>query len=166
MIRKINGQQLRIPSGAAPETAVTPAVAAPFIMTNTCSIQANKLSPGDTLIIRAAIRKTGTSNSFTLRVYWNTTVTTSGATQLALYTISASTLYFQFHRKIHFQSNNVAKIMNTAFNAINDGGDQATTISSVSIANWLSTSGVFFMEIQTGVRATDTIRSLYITVEV
>ena len=163
MIRKINGKRVRILSEGSQSRFEVPTG---NTIINSVLISANELKSPDTLIIRAAVLKSGTTNTLTMRLYWNTTTSTVGATQLGLYGIGASTQYVQFYRRIFFSDNSTGIMMNTSFNSLTDMGDYGTTISTVSISNWLSTTGYFFISIDGVGGATDQVSNVYISLEI
>lgn len=163
MIRKINGKRVRILSDGVQTRFIIPTG---NTIINDVIISANELKSPDTLTLRSAVLKSGTTNTLTMRLYWNTTVSTVGATQLGLYGIAASTRYVQFYRRIFFSDNSTGIMMNTGFNATNDMGDYGTTISTVSISNWLSTTGYFFITIDGVGGATDEVSGVYLSLEI
>lgn len=163
MIRKINGKRVRILSDGVQTRFIIPTG---NTIINDVIISANELKSPDTLTLRSAVLKSGTTNTLTMRLYWNTTLSTVGATQLGLYGIAASTQYVQFYRRIFFSDNSTGIMMNTGFNATNDMGDYGTTISTVSISNWLSTTGYFFITIDGVGGATDEVSGVYLSLEI
>lgn len=163
MIRKINGKRVRILSDGTQTRFIIPTG---NTILNDVIISANELKSPDTLTLRSAVLKSGTTNTLTMRLYWNTTLSTVGATQLGLYGIAASTQYVQFYRRIFFSDNSTGLMMDTVFNATNDMGDYATTISTVSISNWLSTTGYFFISIDGVGGATDEVSGVYLSLEI
>lgn len=164
MIRKINGEFTRIVSGTAESGLILPTA---LTLMNYIFIAGNVIKVGDVLTLRAAILKTGTTNSYVIRLYWNTLYTTSGATQLGVYTIPTTARHVQFYRRIHFSSSSAGKSLNTTFNTQNDMGDSATTMSTTSITNWLTSDGFFFLTVDAGgARLTDSIQTIYLSGEI
>lgn len=164
MIRKINGKQVRILSGNVEQAAQLPTVT---LLLDYVYVAGGTFKVGDVIFIRTSLLKSGTANSYVIRLYWNTTYSTSGATQIATYTIPSADRNTFLFRRLHFSTSATALVLNTSFSSNNDMGDSATTFSTVSVASWLSTSGYFFLSCDAGgARITDTIRTLYISMEI
>jgi hypothetical protein len=129
-------------------------------------LPADFLISGAIILIRANFIKTGTSSQITLKLYFNTTESLSGALLLATGGSPTTTdLSPYIYRTFCFDSSTTAKGMNSTFNSFFDYGESSTTVVSFSFTNWLVNGGKFFI---TGIRAagTDTIQSLGITIEV
>jgi hypothetical protein len=164
MIRKINNVFARIESPCDEQASQSPQGA--LIYLDGVLIKADRIKVGDTIWIRSVILKSGTSLTCTGRLYWNTSINTSGATQLAVFTISSSTRHFGFLRRIHFPSQNSGVIMRVTTDLSTDMGDQATNTTSIAIPGWLSTTGYFFITIDATGRTPETLKTLYISVEI
>jgi hypothetical protein len=129
-------------------------------------LPADFLISGAIILIRANFIKTGTSSQITLKLYFNTTESLSGALLLATGGSPTTTdLSPYIYRTFCFDSSTTAKGMNSTFNSFFDYGESSTTVVSFSFTNWLVNGGKFFI---TGIRGagTDTIQSLGITIEV
>lgn len=169
MIRKINGKNCRIPSGNSPSTwqlSTTNPIYLGYVY-----VGANTIKVGDTIFLRSLLSSFSLSPEYvtdTIRLYWNTSVDVSGATQLAEFTLGVNTTGYSFSRRIHFPSISTGKIINIAFNIGNDSGDFVTTISTPSITNWLSSNGYFFLtaDANLGAQIGDSVILYYITLSV
>lgn len=164
MIRKINNVFARIESPCDEQAAQNPSGS--LIYLDGIKVDAGRIKVGDTICIRAVILKSGTALSCVARLYWNTTINTSGATQLGQVTISASARHCAFNRRIHFSSSSIGVSMKTTYDTLVDIGDFPTQISTTSITNWLNTNGYFFITIDATGRTSETLRTLYISVEI
>ena len=163
MIRKRSGKLLRMTQNGT--------IGASFACATETIIGSVDLPPdflisGAIILIRANFIKTGTTSQITLKLYFNTTESLSGALLLATGGSPSTTdLSPYIYRFFCFDSSTTSKGLNSTFAAFNDIGDIATTVDSFSFSSWLVNGGKFFI---TGLRAagTDTIQSLGITIEV
>lgn len=163
MIRKRNGKLLRMAQNG---TIGTSFACATETIIGSVNLPADFLISGAIILIRANFIKTGTSSQITLKLYFNTTESLSGALLLATGGSPTTTdLSPYIYRTFCFDSSTTAKGMNSTFNSFFDYGESSTTVVSFSFTNWLVNGGKFFI---TGIRAagTDTIQSLGITIEV
>jgi hypothetical protein len=163
MIRKRNGKLLRMAQNG---TIGTSFACATETIIGSVDLPADFLISGAIILIRANFIKTGTSSQITLKLYFNTTESLSGALLLATGGSPTTTdLSPYIYRTFCFDSSTTAKGMNSTFNSFFDYGESSTTVVSFSFTNWLVNGGKFFI---TGIRAagTDTIQSLGITIEV
>lgn len=177
MIRTVNGRNIRILGANAESIGEIPSsiiylnyIPNSFISNGTGTPDFAKLVP-DVIIFRAAFTKTGTQRGHTFRLWWNTLLNVSGATQLATFQIANTVLYAQFYRRILFTSSNTARIMNFNFDSNTDVGDYNTTLSTVTISpNWTTVDGYFFFTCDQSTPLfpgpTDTIKSLYFSAEI
>jgi hypothetical protein len=163
MIRKRNGKLLRMAQNG---TIGTSFACATETIIGSVDLPADFLISGAIILIRGNFIKTGTTSQITLKLYFNTTESLSGALLLATGGSPSTTdLSPYIYRVFCFDSSSTAKGMFPTANFFNDIGDFATTVSSFSFSSWLVNGGKFFI---TGLRAsgTDTIQSLGITIEV
>lgn len=163
MIRKRSGKLLRMAQNG---TIGTSFACATETIIGSVDLPPDFLISGAIILIRANFIKTGTTSQITLKLYFNTTESLSGALLLATGGSPTSTdLSPYIYRVFCFDSSSTAKGMFPTANFFNDIGDFATTVSSFSFTDWLPRGGKFFI---TGLRAsgTDTIKSLGITIEV
>jgi hypothetical protein len=163
MIRKRNGKLLRMAQNG---TIGTSFACATETIIGSVDLPADFLISGAIILIRANFIKTGTSSQITLKLYFNTTESLSGALLLATGGSPTTTdLSPYIYRTFCFDSSTTAKGMNSTFNSFFDYGESSTTVVSFSFTNWLVNGGKFFI---TGIRGagTDTIQSLGITIEV
>jgi hypothetical protein len=163
MIRKRNGKLLRMAQNG---TIGTSFACATETIIGSVNLPADFLISGAIILIRANFIKTGTSSQITLKLYFNTTESLSGALLLATGGSPTTTdLSPYIYRTFCFDSSTTAKGMDSTFNSFFDYGESSTTVASFSFTNWLVNGGKFFI---TGIRAagTDTIQSLGITIEV
>ena len=131
----------------------------------TVNLPANYLQSGAIIAITTGLIKSGTVGTFTIKLYFNTTVTISGATQMGTYSVLAAGTSPSIYRRFVFDSATTAKGMTSSFSATNDTGDQATPVATYTISSWLETGGYFFI---TGLRltGTETLQSVKMTIEV
>lgn len=167
MIRRINGVNLRRPSGltASSLTSLTGVAAGDNIL-NHVFVTANTFTTGDIILLITSFIKSGSTDSYTIRFWWNSSLSTSGATQLGVYTNPAGTRQANINRKICFLSPSSGIVINTTTSIAGSSGDFAITLSTVSITNWLTTDGYFFVtHSQVLVRTTDSVYCLYLSLE-
>jgi len=163
MIRKRSGKLLRMAQNG---TIGTTFACATETIIGSVDLPANFLISGAIILIRGNFIKTGTTSQITLKLYFNTTESLSGALLLATGTApSTSDLSPFMYRVFCFDSATTAKGLNSTAATGSDIGDISSTVDSFSFSSWLVTGGKFFI---TGLRAagTDTIQSLGITIEV
>jgi hypothetical protein len=162
MIRKRSGKLLRMAQNG---TIGTSFACATETIIGSVDLPADFLISGAIILIRGNFIKTGTTSQITLKLYFNTTESLSGALLLATGQNFTTDLSPYIYRVFCFDSATTAKGMNSTISAANDLGDNATTVDSFSFSSWLVTGGKFFI---TGLRSggTDTIQSLGITIEV
>jgi hypothetical protein len=163
MIRKRNGKLLRMAQNG---TIGTSFACATETIIGSVNLPADFLISGAIILIRGNFIKTGTSSQITLKLYFNTTESLSGALLLATGGSPTTTdLSPYIYRTFCFDSSTTAKGMNSTFNSFFDYGESSTTVDSFSFSSWLVNGGKFFI---TGLRSggTDTIQSLGITIEV
>jgi hypothetical protein len=163
MIRKRNGKLLRMAQNG---TIGTSFACATETIIGSVDLPPDFLISGAIILIRGNFIKTGTTSQITLKLYFNTSESLSGALLLATGGSPSTTdLSPYIYRVFCFDSSSTAKGMFPTANFFNDIGDFATTVSSFSFTDWLPRGGKFFI---TGLRAsgTDTIKSLGITIEV
>jgi len=131
----------------------------------TVNLRADYLQSGAIIAITTGLIKSGAVGTFTIKLYFNTTATISGATQMGTYTVPANGISPSIYRRFVFDSETTAKGMTSSFSATNDTGDQATPVATYTISSWLATGGVFFI---TGLRltGTETLQSVKMTIEV
>lgn len=166
MIRKVNGVYVRPDCGLTQSDTISLSGAAVDFITNYIFMEADQFKTGDIIRLRTFWNKTGTTDSATLRFYFNTSLSTTGATQLGVYTFPAANRSVGLNRKICFLSPSSGVIISTSFNVANSDGDYATTISTVSISNWLTSSGYFFVTVnRPGLRLVDSVSCLYLSLE-
>jgi hypothetical protein len=163
MIKKRSGVSLRMAQNGIIGTSFA---CATETIIGSVNLPPDFLTSGAIILIRGNFIKTGTTSQITLKLYFNTTESLSGALLLATGGSPTTTdLSPYIYRVFCFDSATTAKGLNSTFAAANDLSDIATTVNSFSFTNWLVTGGKFFI---TGLRAanTDTIQSLGITIEV
>jgi hypothetical protein len=163
MIRKRSGKLLRMTQNG---TIGTSFACATETIIGSVDLPPDFLISGAIILIRGNFIKSGANNQITLKLYFNTSESLSGALLLATGGSPSTTdLSPYIYRVFCFDSSSTAKGMFPTANFFNDIGDFATTVSSFSFTDWLPRGGKFFI---TGLRAsgTDTIKSLGITIEV
>jgi hypothetical protein len=169
MIRKFNGINLRVPGTGNPSTATSSAVDS---IAQSVLIPANTFVVGDCIRIRAAFSKTATvSTAFDVKLFWNTTNSVTGATQLAIYNSLSSDTSISLYRTMTFKSGNQAFLYSTGTSIVEDTGLSGTVVSGVTLSNInITTDGYIMSSVQrrvaSGGRTEDTIRGFYLTVEV
>ncbi len=174
MIRTINNRNLRIISngnllnvGAPTQSKIfTTSINNSYISNGFGTPDFAKLVP-DVITFRSSFTKTGTASGVTFRLYWNTSLSTSGATQLATFQITNTITHVNFHRRIFFTNSNTARLMNTTYDSTTDIGDYNTTLSTVTISNWTTQEGYFFFACDAvSPFATDTLSQIYFSAEI
>jgi hypothetical protein len=163
MIRKRSGKLLRMTQNG---TIGTSFACATETIIGSVDLPGNFLISGAIILIRANFIKTGTTSQITLKLYFNTSESLTGALLLGTGAAAlTSDLSPYMYRVFCFGSESTSRGLNSSFAAANDIGDIATTVDSFSFTEWLPKGGKFFI---TGLRAagTDTIQSLGITIEV
>ena len=162
MIRKINSSYVRVPSSTIDGNFVTPTA------TTTCGfvqINPNQFKLADTVVIRAALLKSGTTNSYDMKLYWNTGTTITGASLLGSYTIPATTRYVQFSRRIWFYQTNSLFVINPSSSQLSDVDQPATTTIGIPSFD-ISKLGYFLISITASPSGTDKIKMLYLSLSV
>lgn len=166
MIRKVNDIYVRPLSGLTQSGVIPLGGTAEDFIANHIFMEADQFKTGDIIRLRTFWNKTGTTDTATLRFYFNTSLSTTGATQLGVYTFPAANRSVGLNRKICFLSPSSGIIINTTFNIPNSDGDYATTINTISITNWLTSSGYFFVTVtRSNLRLTDSVSCLYLSLE-
>lgn len=163
MIRKRSGKLLRMAQNG---TIGTSFACATETIIGSVDLPADFLISGAIILIRGHFIKTGTTSQITLKLYFNTTESLSGALLLATGGSPSTTdLSPYIYRVFCFDSSTTAKGMNSTASNFNDTLILTTTVSSFSFSSWLVNGGKFFI---TGLRVggTDTIKSLGVTIEV
>ena len=163
MIRKRSGKLLRMAQNGTIGTSFD---CATETIIGSVDLPADFLISGAIILIRGHFIKTGTTSQITLKLYFNTTESLSGALLLATGGSPSTTdLSPYIYRVFCFDSSTTAKGMNPTSINFNDTLITTTTVSSFSFSSWLVNGGKFFI---TGLRAagTDTIKSLGVTIEV
>lgn len=150
MIRKFNDTYLRPLSDLSQTGNLAIFSLSPGnVIANWLVMEANQFKTGDIVRIRSFWTKTGTRDTTAIRLWFNTTLSTSGATQLAFFNFVAGNRQQMFTRRFCFLSPSSAVGMLSTFDATHGEAEQATTIETFSISNWLTNSGYFFMTYST-----------------
>jgi hypothetical protein len=162
MIRKANGQNLRITANA--QVGSESACVSETIL-GSVTLPPNFLSAGAIITVRNSCRKSSTSSAFTYKLYFNTTANITGALQLGTFTVSNTSVSPNIYRRFVFTSATTAAGLASTFSASNDVGDFTSTVATFTFTNWLVGGGVFFV---TGLRSagTDTLQLINISLEV
>lgn len=165
MIRKVNTKYSRLLSD---NNLVGPDTPTGGTILNSVFLNPNELPSPNVCHLRTLIEKNGTTNAFILRLYWNTTKTISGATLLGSYAMPAAAIgCISFTRRIFFNSSTTARMANPNYSAsTSDIQDLPTTISTITVSNWLSNGGYFFVYCDPSPSAVDTITGIYLSIEV
>jgi hypothetical protein len=159
--RKKNGIALRI-SGTGLRSA-DPCSTESIL--GSVAIAPDYLVSGAIITTTNGIIKSGTTDAFTIKLYWNTSASLSGALQMGTYSVVAANTSPNLFRRFVFDSATTAKGMASTFSATNDSGDIATTVASYTFSSWLINGGYFFI---TGLRTsgTETLQLVKMTIEV
>jgi hypothetical protein len=120
-------------------------------------IPANTFAAGDIIKVLFRTRKTGTTNGVNLRYYINTTNSLSGATTLALYTV---TQFGQMERNLVIKSATNTETFNTTVSTATDNATAINLASSTNI-NWTVNQYIIFA-IQQNTAGDTTIGSMYL----
>lgn len=159
--RKKNGISLRIDAvglrtafSCSTETILGSVVIAP-----------DYLVSGAIITIHNSMIKSGTTDAFTIKLYWNATQSLSGALQMGTYSVVAANVSPGLFRRFVFDSATTAKGMISTASFNNDIGDIATTVASYTFSSWLINGGYFFI---TGLRTsgTETLQLVKMSIEV
>ena len=163
MIKKINNKKVRLTSDGSLTNEVVPTS---LTYLNSVLVNANTIKPPDTIFIRSKISKSGTTDPFTLRLYWNTGVTVSAAVQLATVTLLATNRTLDLNRRIFFSDNNNGRMFSTTQNVVTDFGGSTSALSLVTITDWLTTDGYFFMTCDAVAGGVDSIIGINLSLEI
>ena len=160
--RKRNGINLRMIGQFGLGTAQACSTETILVSVN---LPGDYLQSGAIITIANGMIKSGAVGTFTIKLYFNTSSSISGATQMGTYSVIASGISPTIFRRFVFDSATTAKGMTSTFSATNDTGDQATPVATYTISSWLATGGVFFI---TGLRTsgTETLQAVKMTIEV
>lgn len=159
--RKKNGISLRIDAqslGAAYSCSTETILGA-------VTITPDYLVSGAIITVHNGIIKSGTTDAFTIKLYWNSTLNISGALQMGTYSVVAANVSPGLFRRFVFDSATTAKGMISTASFTNDAGDIATTVASYTFSSWLINGGHFFI---TGLRTsgTETLQIVKMSIEV
>jgi len=165
MIRNINGKYSRLLSD---NNLVGPITPTGGTILNAVFLNPNELPSPNVCHLRTLIEKSGTTNAFIFRFYWNTTKTIGGATLLGSYAMPAAAIgTISLSRRIFFNTSTTARMLNPSYSAqTNDIQDLPTTISTITVSNWLANGGYFFVYCDASPGAVDTITGIYLSIEV
>lgn len=163
MIKKINTKQLR------PDSSINlsgPLIPTSNLILNDVFFAGGVLSAPNVYTIRCGIFKNGTSDQTPFGLYWNTTLTFGGATLLSSFGIPVSSIqYYSCIRRIYFDSTSTAKILNPSFSGATDQGTSTGILSTITITDWLTTSGYFFVGVTGSPSFTNSVGGLFLTFE-
>jgi len=153
MIRKANGQNLRITANA--QVGSSFACVTETIL-GSVTLPPDFLSTGAIICVRNSCAKSGATGVFVVKLYFNTTASLSGALQLGTYTSSSAD---------RAPNATQAKGIASTFSNNNDVGDLLSAVATFTFTNWLVGGGVFFM---TGLRSSgsDTMQLINMSIEV
>jgi hypothetical protein len=167
MIRRINGINLRVPSRTSLGASIGLASVSPGdVIANEIYVKADTLKTGDVIRLRTSWTKTGTTNDATFKFYWNSSLSTSGATLLGTYTLAAANRMISWNRSLCFLSPSSAIVVIPSTSLSSSDGDQALTLSTLSVTNWITTNGYFFTTVTTqNLGLVDSVNCLYISLE-
>jgi hypothetical protein len=163
MIRKANGQNLRITANA--QVGSTFACASETIL-GSVTLPPDFLSSGAIITVRNSCTKSSTSSPFTYKLYFNTTANITGALQLGTFSAGVGDFSPNIYRRFVFTNTTTARGLASTFSTSNDVGDVVgATVATFTFTNWLVGGGVFFV---TGFRGsgTDTLQLINISLEV
>ena len=160
--RRRNGINLRMVSNLGSGGGVACSTETILVTVN---LPADYLKSGAIITIANGMIKSGASSTFTIKLYFNTEVSLSGALQMGTYSVVAANTSPTIFRRFVFDSATTAKGMISTFSATNDTGDQATSVANYSSPSWLANGGTFFI---TGLRltGTETLQPVKMTIEV
>ena len=160
--RTRNGIYLRMPSVFSLGNATTCATEA---ILGSVNLAADYLVSGAIITIANGIIKSGASSTFTIKLYFNTTASLSGALQMGTYSVVAANTSPTIYRTFVFDSATTAKGLLSTANASGDAATVSSTSESYTFTSWLANGGYFFL---TGLRTsgTETLQLLKITIEV
>jgi len=160
--RTRNGIFLRMLSSIA---TGTPLNCATETILDSVTLKADYLVSGAIITIASGIIKSGAAGTFTIKLYFNTSLSTSGALQMGQYSVTAANTSPGISRTFVFDSATTAQGLLSTANAAGDITISASASQSYTFTSWLATGGVFFI---TGLRltGTETLQSVKMTIEV
>jgi hypothetical protein len=160
--RTRNGIYLRMLSSFA---SVGPLNCATETILDGVVLSANYLVSGAIITIANGIIKSGAAGTFTIKLYFNTSLSTSGALQMGQYSVTAANTSPGISRTFVFDSATTAQGLLSTANASGDASTVSSTSQSYTFTSWLANGGHFFI---TGLRltGTETLESVKMTIEV
>ena len=131
----------------------------------TMDLPANYLESGAIITIASGIIKSGASSTFTIKLYFNTEVSLSGALQMGTYSVVAANTSPTIYRTFVFDSATTAKGLLSTASSSADTATVNNTSASYTFTSWLANGGTFFI---TGLRltGTETLQNVKMTIEV
>jgi hypothetical protein len=128
-------------------------------------LSADYLVSGAIITIASGIIKSGAAGTFTIKLYFNTSLSTSGALQMGQYSVTAANTSPSVSRTFVFDSATTAQGLLSTSNASGDNGTVSNVSQSYTFTSWLANGGHFFI---TGLRltGTETLQSVKMTIEV
>lgn len=160
--KKRNGINLRMISNFGLGNAVACSTET-FLVT--VDLPANYLESGAIITIASGIIKSGASSTFTIKLYFNTSVSLTGALLMGTYSVVAANTSPTIYRTFVFDSATTAKGLLSTANSSADTATVSSTSESYTFTSWLANGGTFFI---TGLRltGTETLQNVKMTIEV
>ena len=160
--KRRNGINLRMTSNLGLGTAKACSTET-FLVT--MDLPANYLESGAIITIASGIIKSGASSTFTIKLYFNTSVSLTGALLMGTYSVVAANTSPTIYRTFVFDSATTAKGLLSTASSSADTATVNNTSASYTFTSWLANGGVFFI---TGLRltGTETLQNVKMTIEV
>lgn len=125
--RKYNGLAPRLLGKGTP----TGTTSTTLTIIQSLNVPADTLADGDIIRMHARFEKTATS-SYNIYLYWNTSVSLTGAVLVATGAVVAANTFYCLTRRMIIRSTTTT-CMNPSFSVVHDNGDFATTMNALSI---------------------------------
>ena len=160
--KRRNGINLRMTSNLGLGTAKACSTET-FLVT--MDLPANYLESGAIITIASGIIKSGASSTFTIKLYFNTSVSLTGALLMGTYSVVAANTSPTIYRTFVFDSATTAKGLLSTASSSADTATVNNTSASYTFTSWLANGGTFFI---TGLRltGTETLQNVKMTIEV
>ena len=131
----------------------------------TLDLPADYLESGAIITIASGIIKSGASSTFTIKLYFNTSVSLTGALLMGTYSVVAANTSPTIYRTFVFDSATTAKGLLSTASSSADTATVNNTSASYTFTSWLANGGTFFI---TGLRltGTETLQNVKMTIEV
>jgi hypothetical protein len=165
MLRKINSKKIRIPGNGQDSSSVSPTTET---VVRVMPLGANDLRTDDVARVRTVLRKgTGFNSTFTIKIYWNTSTSLTGAVQLATFTCTGTDSSPSIHRVFVVKSSSSLEIFSPTTSSNSSLGESTAAGNLVTGLNFATSGYILVSVIRTSSgRANDSIVCSYLSLEV